>query len=389
MPAFDPRILTMQMRMVMTMICASLQMMAWVDSPVTLLRKKWKINLNFQGQPWITVTISCNMGSQSVTVFLAKGVSLKSHCPALATANITCNWHHCATGIIMFEFDLLQVEESLTIVLNCLHVCCLQVIMDSGGSHWQILKIDWWIHDFQDWTVHCQDVRHVMIFWPKVYHSEKVEMQSIMWSDGQPRWEDLQDMSELAELAKALEEPAVKNLPIIEVDPLTPLLKALTLKGESPPDSLKVEVGSPKRSRSPRIQKRGRIDWSHPEVRKVVDDDTNVRCKLGFDKCVDGQWEVQMAWHWLLFFIWNEWTSLIILNLKLNRLHGVRNGKKWAQSMQWAISLPVIFCMMWLCDGLWCASARCSGAMKPGIACFFVACFSCSCRVWGSQVCLR
>ena len=107
----------------------------------------------------------------------------------------------------------------------------------------------------------------VMIFWPKVYHCEKVEMQSIMWSDGQPRWEDLQDMSELAELLKALEEPAVKNLPIIEVDPLTPVLKALTVKEESPPNSLKVEVGSPKRSRSPRIQKRGRIDWSHPEVK--------------------------------------------------------------------------------------------------------------------------
>ena len=109
-----------------------------------------------------------------------------------------------------------------------------------------------------------------------------------MWFDGQPRWEDLQDMSELAELAKTLEEPAVKNLPIVEVDPLTPLLKAVTIKEESP-NSLKVEVGSPKRSRSARIQKRGRIDWSHPEVRKVVDDDADVRCKLSFDKCVGGQ----------------------------------------------------------------------------------------------------
>ena len=185
----------------------------------------------------------------------------------------------------LFELYLLQVEESLAMVLNCLHVCsiwflksfcCLQVIMDSCVSHWPILK-SWF-------------------FGPKFTHCEKVEMQSIMWFDGQPRWEDLQDMSELAELAKTLEEPAVKNLPIVEVDPLTPLLKAVTIKEESP-NSLKVEVGSPKRSRSPRTQKRGRIDWSHPEVRKVVDDDADVRCKLSFDKCVGGQWGVQMGWH--------------------------------------------------------------------------------------------
>ena len=120
----------------------------------------------------------------------------------------------------------------------------------------------------------------VMIFWPKVYHCEKVEMQSIMWSDGQPRWEDLQDMSELAELLKALEEPAVKNLPIIEVDPLTPVLKALTVKEESPPNSLKVEVAH---QRGLGLQGSRNGAGLIGATRK-----SNVRCKLGFDKCVDG-----------------------------------------------------------------------------------------------------
>lgn len=295
MPAFDPRMLTMQMRMVMTMKCVWLQMMAWIDLPVTLLRKKKK-------QPWITVIIS--------RCVLEKSPPCTCNSQHHLQLTSLCNWHHHVW--VVFAAGGREPRNGFEL-RACLQYMVFEIILlpsSHYGFMWESLTNP-----------------EVMIFWPKVYHCEKVEMQSIMWSDGQPRWEDLQDMSELAELAKALEEPAVKNLPIVEVGPLTPLLKALTVKEERPPNSLKVEVGSPKRSRSPRIQKRGRIDWSHPEVRKVVDDDANVRWKLSFDKCVGGQWGVQMGRHWLLFFIWNEWTSLIIRNLKLNRLRGTKGAK--------------------------------------------------------------